>query len=241
MTGALVEDNARMAIEEMTTMIRMAGYVNTLSPGADVPMSTFYTGPCGTFDRCTKDGTDTGSDQIAFMLNPPPDDGSETDCVGGALHDDSAIAARSVVAHLFLVTENDGVSALSCQTFIIKSDGTAIPVNDSPQELVQGVSNMQILYGKSNMQDSREQDTQLSYYASADTVNATAPPEGSTTPWIDLVAVRIALLVNSGQDDYSQDLETRKFKLLDGPEIERTDRKVWQLFSATVMMNNSEL
>ena len=98
---------------------------------------------------------------------------------------------------------------------------------------------MQILYGKSDMQNSREQDTQLSYYASADSVSTSKPPEGSSTPWIDLAAVRIALLVNSGQDDYSQSLETRTYKLLDGPEIKLSDRTMRKVFTRTVFMNNA--
>lgn len=237
-TAAMVVDNGRVAIEELTHMIRMAGYVNVLSPGAEVPVSSFYTGPCGKFDNCTKDGSGDESDQIAFMLNPPPDDGTETDCVGESLHTEQAIAARSVVAHLFLVTDTDGERALSCQTFLINNDGTSIAVNESPQEIVPGVDSMQILYGKTDMQNSREQDTQISYYASADTVSASKPPEGSSTPWIDLTAVRIALLVNSGQSDNSQPLETQSYKLLDGPEIKRSDRTLRQVFTRTVLMNN---
>ena len=89
-TGALVVDNGRVAIEELTAMVRMAGYVNVLSTGIEVPVSSYYAGPCGAFDRCTKDGSNDESDQIAFMLNPPPDDGTETDCVGNNLHKEKA-------------------------------------------------------------------------------------------------------------------------------------------------------
>lgn len=236
---ALVIENGRLAMEEITDMVRMAGYVNVLSPGAEVPVSAFFTGPCGDFDPCTKDGTGTESDQIAFLLNPPPDDGTETDCVGNSLHEEAVIAARSVVAHLFLISEHDGSRALSCQTFLVKNDGTSTAVNETPQELVPGVDSMQILYGKTDMQDARELNTQLSYYASADVVSASTPPDGSNTPWIGLVSVQIALLVNSGQEDNSQDLKTRKFKLLDGPEIEHTDQKLWQVFTQTTRMNNT--
>jgi len=236
--SARVIENGRMAVDELTAMIRMAGYYDPLAPGTEVPVAQVFTGACGSFKQCTGDGTGTESDQIAFLMNPPPDDGSETDCVGNPVHEEKVIAARSVVAYLFLITEDDDGHALSCQTFLVDKDGIAEAINKTPQKLVPGIESMQILYGKTDIENMRDRDTQLSFYASAEVISAMKAPEGGSTPWIDLASVRFALLVNAGEEDTSQELEKKAYQLLDGPELVRADRKLRHIFSSTVLVNN---
>ncbi len=235
-----VQENARFALDEITHMIRMAGHVDMLSPGAKIPQGQFYTGTCGGFDPCTANGVGTQADRIAVLLNPPPDDGTDPDCIGNPISANATVAAESVVANLYLVADDvDGISSLQCQSFIIDADGIATAINATPQVLVSGIDNLQIMYGITDIQKAGDIDTNLERYVSADTINGLTPPEGASSSWVDIKAVRVALLASSGTQDRSSGAASQTYSLFDADDIVVSDRAKRQSFSTTVMINNA--
>lgn len=235
-----VQENARFALDEISQTIRMAGHVNLLSPGAKIPQGQFYTGACGGFDPCTANGAGTQSDRVAVLLNPPPDDGTDPDCIGNAISANATIAAESVVANLYLIADDaDGISSLQCQTFTVDADGIATAVNATPQVLVSGIDNLQVMFGITDIEKASDIDTNLERYVSADTIDGLTPPEGASSSWLDIKAVRIALLASSGMQDRSSGLASQTYSLFDADDIVVTDRAKRQSFSTTVMINNA--
>lgn len=235
-----VQENARFALDELSSMIRMAGHVDLMSPGAEIPQGQFFTGACGSFDPCTANGAGNDSDRIAVMLNPPPDDGSDADCFGNPIAADLATASESVVANLYMVAEDEnGTSSLQCQSFRISVAGVATPINADPQVLVSGIDNMQLLYGVSDIEKASDFDTQIQRYVTADTVYGLPVPEGAVTPWVDIKSVRIALLASSGTADRTSTFASQVFRLFDADDINVSDRGKRQVFSTTVMINNA--
>lgn len=239
--GSRVRENARFAMDELSSMIRMAGHVDLMAAGAEIPDGQFFTGACGAFDPCTADGADGASDRIAVMLNPPPDDGTDADCFGNPLSADTETAATSVVANLYFIGDDDnGVSSLQCQSFTISSVGVATLLTDA-QVLVSGIDNMQLQYGVSDITKLSQLDTVVQQYVSADTVANLPLMDGAVTPWIDIKAVRIALVANSGFNDNSNPLGDKTFELLDAGEIEYDDLGRREAFSTTVLINNARI
>ncbi len=234
-----LQENGRFALDELSSSIRMAGYVDVLAADAQIPVGQFYTGPCAGFDPCTADGGGNASDRIAVLMNPPPDDGTDEDCVGNPLDADAAMAATSVAAYLYMVGDDNGVSSLMCQTFLIDADGVANTVNATPQVLVSGVDNLQVLYGVTDISSMEDVDTRIQRYVNAETVDGLPVPLGAATPWVDIAAVRLAVLANSGLNDRSDLEETRTFNLLDAPPLAMADKARRQVFGTTVTVNNA--
>lgn len=235
-----VQENARFAIDEVSHSIRMAGHVDLLSPGAKIPQGQFYTGACGSYDPCTANGAGALADRVAVLSNPPPDDGSDADCFGNPISANATIAAESVVANLYLIADDaDGISSLQCQSFIVDADDVATPINAAPQVLVSGIDNLQLMYGVSDIEKALDIDTNIVRYVSADTIDSMTPPEGAASSWVDIKAVRIALLASSGTRDRSSGASSQTFSLFDADDIVVSDLAKRQTFSTTVMINNA--
>jgi len=243
-SSSRIQENALYVLDEMVSSIRMAGYYNLLSPGAQIPAGQFYTGVCGNFDPCTADGTqeiNNYSDRIAVMLNPPEDDGTDADCIGNAIHSDPVIATSAVVANLYHVENRAGVNTLVCESFLISKAGSAISITPTPYELVGGIDSLQILYGVTDMADIAEIDTTINRYISATTLSATQPPVGATSPWVDVATVRLAILSASGFSDKSSTHASEDFNVLDAQTFTKTDRNLRKLYTSTVLINNSRI
>jgi len=243
-SSSRIQENALYVLDEMVSSIRMAGYYNLLSPGAQIPAGQFYTGVCGNFDPCTADGTqaiNNFSDRIAVMLNPPEDDGTDADCVGNVIHSDPVIATSAVVANLYHVERRDGVNTLVCESFLISKAGTATSITPTPYELVGGIDSLQILYGVTDMADISEIDTTINRYISATTLSASRPPVGATNPWVDVATVRLAILSASGFSDKSSTRTSEDFNVLDAQTLTTTDRNLRKLYTSTVLVNNSRI
>jgi len=234
-----LQENARFAMDELAASIRMASYVDLMTRDAEIPTGQFYSGACGSFDPCTADGGGNNPDRIAVLMNPPPDDGTDQDCIGMPLSANAATAAISMAAYVYSIGDDAGVSSLMCQTFLVDEDGVATAVNATPQVLVSGIDDLQVLYGVTDVENVQAYDTQIQRYINADAVEALDVPEGAITPWVDIAAVRIALLANSGLNDTSDTQSSRSFKLLDAPNKSYTDKSRRQIFTTTVTINNA--
>lgn len=147
----------------------------------------------------TEDGT---SDQITVRYE------SAVDCLGVAL---PGSAGGVAVNRLFI----------DLDTQALKCDGNG-DENVASVALVEGVENMQVLYGS----DDDDNGVSNRY------INAT-----EISDWDAIVSVRIALLVRSHGAIGGK--ETQKFQLLDAPEITRTDAVAHRVFTTTIPLRNS--
>ncbi|MBL4632210.1 MAG: PilW family protein [Paraglaciecola sp.] len=172
----------------------------------------FWNGACGASNPCTSNGAGSASDQIAIVLDPS----NNSDCLGNDVGDNNVIVNVFSIADL----DNDQISSLYCRGFNISTNTWY----SNAQPLVDGVENMQVLYGVSDPLANNV----ITNYISADGV----------TTWGDIGAVRISLLINNGQAIGSGDRVTRTFNLLDAPTITATDKHSRHAFSTTITINN---
>ncbi len=238
------QENAQYALDELRKSIRMAGFYNVLSSGTNIPVGQFYTGRCGDFDPCTADSnaTDTvPSDRIAILLNPPEDDGTDSDCAGNPVSADSVEAAKTVVTHLYRVENVDEVRTLVCESFLIDNAGMATAVNAEPYQLVGGIHAMHFLYGKTNIKTIGQARTSIERYVSADTISSSSPPIGASTSWIDIATVKVALLAESGMNDRAASEQNNSYVLLDSKPIQTDDRNYRKIYTSTIQINNARL
>jgi prepilin-type N-terminal cleavage/methylation domain-containing protein len=212
-SASRIQENGRFALSMITDELRMAGYGD---PNNGPRPGYFYTTACGAFNPCTANGANTDPDRIAVWYDPPADDGTETDCTG------SALGASAQVANLFyLDTSAEGVSSLMCRGFDLSTNDW----NASAQPLIDGVDNMQILYGIDN--------GGTFSYISADAMTA--------ANWGAIASVRLVLLVSTGLEDGSSGQDTRTYELVDTPEISIDDAFNRRVFSTTVVINNATI
>lgn len=209
-TLSRVQENARFAIQELARAVRIAGYRDPANGLAPEP---FFADACGAFDPCTADGGGNDSDRIAVMLDPPPDDGTDTDCVG------NGVEADAVIANVYYIQVSGGISSLMCRGYDVVAGNWA----GSAQPLVDGIDTMQVLYGLMD-------NGGLTEYVSADRVDN----------WLRVGAVRIGLLVSTGQEVGGSDLAMREYTLLDADPINREDRFQRHVFFTTIAINNPQ-
>lgn len=213
-----IQENGRFALDMLSTNIRMAGYKNPVNINFDIEdtqiFQSFFSDACDTFDPCTADGGGSNSDRIAVYLDPPPDAGSDTDCVGNPVGDEDNIA------NVYFLETVNGISTLFCRGF---NNSTGSWTAGGRQPLLDGIDNMQILYG---LEDATGQ---VDRYVSAD--------ELSGADWGNIGAVRLALLVSSGTDRtdaYAQP----EFNLLDADTISPANALSRRVFTTTIILNN---
>lgn len=236
------QENARFALDELSASIRMAGFHNELSPGNDIPSGQFYLGSCGNFDPCTADGTSPethGSDRIAILVNPPEDDGTDGDCQGNPVSGDVVEAANSVVINLYRIEKGSSYNTLVCESYLQDSAGNTSLINEEPYEIVSGIDAMQLLYGVSDTESSGQVNYSLTRYLSASEVSALDPPAGLPSAWINISAVRVALLAGSATDNRAATHKEQTFKLLDQPPMTIQDNAYRKVYDSTVQINNA--
>jgi type IV pilus assembly protein PilW len=119
---------------------------------------------------------------------------------------------------------------LRTTTYFIRNNAAGIPglwrrVGDGePQELAEGVENMQVMYGE----DTGGVDQVPDVYRTADAV----------VDWNDVVSVQVALLVSSVRENVS-DTDLRTFALLEEDAVGPfADGRLRQVVSFTVAMRN---
>ncbi len=206
------QENGRFALDIFSRDIRMAGYQSPDNNDGSA-IDLFFQGDCGGFNPCTSNGAGTASDSIAIQFDPPPDDGTETDCTG------AGVGATTTIANVyFIAVDASGVSSLSCRGFDVDA-GAWIA---AAQPLIDGVDNLQLLYGEYD-------DTGVGQFVSVDRV----------TDWTAVKAVRVGMLVNAGNVDGMAAMRLREFILFDADKLTFNDRMSRQVYSTTFTLNNN--
>lgn len=209
-TLSRIQENGRFALNFLAKDVRMAGHNTTEKADGKV----FWDGACGATNPCTTNGALSDSDQIGILMDPTND----LDCQGNAVGSED-----TVIANVYYVDDSLAdplISSLYCRGYDLSAN--AWITNGQP--LVDGVENMQILYG---ITDSVAQNA-ITRYVSSDDV----------TDWGSVGAARISLLLNNGQAVGNGNSEVRNFNLLDADTITMTDRHNRQVFATTITINN---
>jgi type IV pilus assembly protein PilW len=182
-----LQENGRFALSFLQRTIRKAGY-------QPYPNSAGVGGQClRPFDATltTDNGASTAaSDQLAVCYQG---DTGFTDCLGSPV-------TSGAITEIFSVSSASGVSSLNCNS----PNGT----NNGAQPLVEGIENMQVLYGvdcprsiSTGVTDCTQNpetapDWVLDGYADQYLV-ASSVPAATVGGWKNVVAVRVAVLASS--------------------------------------------
>lgn len=228
---ARIQENGRIALDILVNDLQFAGYRTPLNGDGKVP--NFFLMDCTTgansSDACLLDGEGVGgainnSDRLAIQFDPPPDDGTETDCLG------NAIAATTTLVNVYTIdavtADGSTINSLFCRGF---NADTGLWIS-ARQPLVDGIDSMQVLY-RVTTPSTTTSNVQYSYV-----------PADQITPadWPYITAARVALLVSNGLATGSAEAQVRNFQLLDSAQITfpSTDRHPRRIYSTTVQFNN---
>lgn len=206
-----LEANATFAVSYLTQFIRQAGSNSPV--GSDVP---FYTGSCGAADPCTYNSdVQQESDQIAVQMMPV----SLQDCVG------NSVDVGERIANVFRVAGSE----LLCRGYSV-TDQSWLGAEES---LIEGIDQLQILYGVSNS------DEKIDKYVDASGVAADSLTEPEKLlAWDRVRSVKISLLVSDGTNAGTEKEESRPYQLFDSPQVEYTDRVSRKVYTTTISINN---
>lgn len=165
---------------------------------------------------CTTSGptNTTCQDELAHVSASVPsgaEPGNATSTLS-KVYDSQAQILEYVTARYFIANDADGNPVLNRRS----GEGAA-------EAIIEGVENMQILYGEDTTGNDQVADTY---------VNA-----GAVTDWNDVVSVRIALLVRSIRE-YGADLDTQTYDLLGTTFNPTDDRRRRRVFTTTVQIRN---
>lgn len=234
-----IQENGRIALDILSKDLRLAGYRQPFNGDGKLPdffLSECTKGsatgmPIGDYSDptppsgsdpapCMADGGTTLSDQISVQFDPPPDDGTETTCQG------NLAPATSVITNVYTIDDidGDGINSLYCQGYDSSVENW---IDAGPMPLVDGIDNLQILYGVAG---SAANATSVTKYVSADKLLPADMPS--------LRSVRIALLVSNGLNDGFAEQKSRSYRLLDSDLITINDRQSRRIYSTTVNFNN---
>ena len=217
-----MQENGRLAMDILTRDLQMAGYQSPRHRYGEKP--DFFLIDCqgsSAASACLFDATDGRPDRLAIQYDPPPDDGSDTDCQG------NAIPATALITNVYTLDDidGDGVTSLYCQSM----DGrTKAWLSARPMPLVDGIDNLQIQYR----------------VVTPATVNSDATYRylsgSQLTPkdWPNITGARIALLVSSGLKKGFAEKQVRSFQLLDSPLLTFDDSHIRRIYSTSIQFNN---
>lgn len=191
-----IQENGRFALEFISKNVRMAGY------DSDEQGNLFL-------DANTLNGAGANSDQFAVLLNPNDDE----DCLG------NAVGANDIIANVYFINVQNQISSLYCRSL----DSVTNNWYSAAQPLVDGVENMQVLYGLADETD----NYRVTKYV----------PENDVPNWGRVGTLKISLLINNGQANGASDNLLRQFVLLD-QALAFTDRHSRQVFSTTITLNS---
>ena len=204
-----IQENGRFSLDYMTQSLRMANYIP--QQNTNTPYDPFLQTACGSYDPCTADGGTNTADRVGVVFMPP----SGTDCTGAAVPD------TDVIANVFNITVTNNLNSLTCRGFNVTTNAWV----GTEQPLIDGIDNMQILYGINSATDGSANVTQ---YVSANDV----------ADWAQVASIRLGILVSAGGEAGKGEHKTRKYVLLDSTEISIEDKNTRQIYSTTIALNN---
>ncbi len=207
-----LEANGTFAISYLSQFIRQAGTYNPT--GTDVP---FYVGSCGDAGPCTTDKNAVGeSDRIAVQMVPA----NNRDCV------DNPVPTGSRIANVFSVREG----TLFCRGYDVSNEDWLV---GDEVALIDGVEQLQVLYGVSNSQG------QVDRYVNASNVPAADASDIEVQEaWDRVRSVKVAVLVSDDANTGTLPKSSRSFGLLDASVISYDDRISRKVYSTTIHINN---
>ena len=197
---SLMQATGRATLDLLTRDIMLAGFPQSSS------IETFVTGA-----GLTQDGGGSNSDTFTVRFQ------STTDCQNSAAGTPTyADGQRYAKNHYFIQNGN-----LMCET--LAEDNS---VDHAAVVLVEGIENMQVLYGEDN--DATDAVTNATRYVTA----------GNVTNWNNVVSVRIGFVVNS-QDNIATSNDTATFSLIGQTAIAASaDRMRRRAYSTTAVIRN---
>jgi type IV pilus assembly protein PilW len=159
-------------------------------------------------------------------------------------YDDSAQVSRYVTTRYYIGTAEktnytgDAIPALyryitAQDTDDCDADGDTAEVIACPQELIEGVERMEILYGVDTNADSIP-DIYLPAGGSSGGNNLT-----STSDWSSVISVRLTLLVRTINENFNIDEDDNTYTLLDAAAYDPADEHLRRrVFTTTVQIRN---
>lgn len=209
-TDTTLEANATFAVSYLSQFIRQAG---SNSPTGTI--TPFFAGDCNGNDPadveepCTYNSDIVGkSDQIAIQMVS----WNSKDCANQDTDPDERIA------NVFSVVD----SQLLCRGYSVDNDDWL--TTEEPISLIDGIEQMQVLYGVSN-----DVGVIVRYVDASRVAGA----------WDQVRSVKLALLVSEGADDSgSEKQQARSYQLLDSPKVEYADRVSRKVYTTTITINN---
>ena len=145
--------------------------------------------------------------------------GNSTPLLANSYGADATVATLDTSVYYFAVND-DGNRSLFREALAL--DTATNTVSLQPQELVEGVENLQLLYGEDT-----DADGDANRYLSADSV----------TDMNSVVSVRIALLLQT-LDEISLETDTSQYALLDENYDPADDRRLRRTFTTTIRIRN---
>jgi type IV pilus assembly protein PilW len=202
-----LQENGRLALNYLSSDIRLAGYWGCLSPispnNSDVAGTNDNSGGGDNID----DGTDTITIKASFVLTPTGTCGATVNSV------------NSCGTGINCYTDPRSTISYKINNSVLQQD-----TNGQQNNLIDGIENMQIIYGVDTNEDST-----ANYYVPANDVTA--------NDWPKVVSVRISLLAAT----FDKNLTTQPLQyVFNGitttpPD---TDHKIRRVFTTTIALRN---
>ena len=209
---SISQENGRHSLYLLSQSTRMAGYRNRINLGTLIPL---YQGACNGFSPCTFDGGGTNNDQVAIQYEPI----TGSDCAG------NPVLVGEVTADVYYIAAdpiNNNVRTLFCRGF---NPATAV-ARGPEQALVQGVENLQALYGVSSTGTEVVDQYQVA---------------SAVMDWANVRNIRFGVLVNSGIAGLRFDNLTRTFNILESGVLSFTDTTPRYVYTSTASIINAGL
>ena len=171
------------------------------------------------------------SDQVAVQMTPT----NNQDCVGNPVPEGDRIANVFFVADTDtgVVTDRCGIGDQVCALFCRGYNETNQNWLGDAVALIDGVDQLQILYGVSN------DSGQVNRYVDASRVADPSTSENQQLiAWDKVRSTKLAVLVSDGVNAGTERQESRPFQLLDASTITFDDRVSRKIYSTTVTINN---
>lgn len=219
-----LQENGRFAMDVVTLNVRHAGYKTNGLAGNDLifPVDTAVYAPANvSFSTAGQVvvGTENNNSTTDVILNG-------TDTISFRFQGSADIPAGTALRDCLNATPAAGIRAIN--TLYVRTPELELHCRDGAgddQPLLDGVENMQILYGVDT-----DGDRIANKYRTATNVAA-------SNEWARIVSVRIALLLSTVQG-VTNDFDTARYTLLNNPVDPVDDRLRRHVFTTTIALRN---